>query len=59
MVDCICIKIMEHMNTRRMMAKKWVTLLCPELQNLLHHNMSVSFSLLVKQAVVNVYEDFD
>ena len=59
MVDDIRIRIMERMNTRRMMAKKWKTILCLELQKLLEHNMSASFYLLVKQASVEFYEIFD
>ena len=59
MVDHIRVQIIERMNSRRMMAEKWTTLLCPESQKLLDHNMSASFSLLIKQAVVDVYDVFD
>ena len=43
MVKYIHIQIMECMNTRRTMAKKWTTLLCPEPQKLLIDNISAHF----------------
>ena len=59
MTNHIHIQIMERTNTRKMMAEKWITLLCPEPQKFLDHNMSASFFLLVKQAAVDIYEFFD
>jgi len=59
MIDHIYIQIIERMNTRTIMAEKWITLLCPEPQKLLDHNMLASFSLLVKQAGAKVYKVFD
>ena len=46
------------MNTRRRMAKKWTTLLCPEQQKFLNKNTKESFSLSVKIAIDDIYEVF-
>ena len=58
MVDHIRVQIMDRINTRRLRAEKWVTVLCPESQKTLNKNMPKSFSLHVIMGG-DVYEVFD
>ena len=59
MVDHIYVQIMRHMNAKKQMAKKWVTVLCLEPQKILNLNMSKLFTLHVVMAGDDVYEVFD
>jgi len=58
-VDHIRVQIMDHMNTRRQIAEKWVTVLCTELQKILNLNISESFTFHIVMASDDIYEVFD
>jgi len=59
MVDHMRVQIIDNTYTRRRMAEKWVTVLCPKSQKILNLNMSESFTLHVIIAGDDVYKVFD
>ncbi|XP_020270552.1 uncharacterized protein LOC109845694 [Asparagus officinalis] len=56
MMDHIRVQIMERMNTRREMATKWNSYLCPEAEKILQENVTKGSTLEVSHSTAEIFE---